>query len=212
MGYVTGEKQSLVATLRAADPDGDTLCEGWTTRRLLAHLVQREQDQLHQVTDGIARKPPGQEPGLTRLVEAAATAEGYADLISRFEAGPPRWAPMSWAAEQLNLSEYVIHHEDVRRGDPTPAEPRELPDGQVAAVWKQLRPLSRLIYLRAPVGVILSTPEGFTHVAKKGGGVTLTGDPVELALYGSGRRAAARVEVTGTAGAVALFTEWVQTT
>ena len=210
MGYVTAEKQSLVATLREADPDADTLCEGWTTRRLLAHLVQREQDQLHQLTDGVARKPPGQEPGLSRLVEGAATPEGYSDLISRFEGGPPRWAPMSWAAEQLNLSEYVIHHEDIRRGGTTPAEPRALPDGQVAALWKQLKSLSRLIYLRAPVGVILSTRDGFTHVAKKGGGVTLTGDPVELALYGSGRRGAAHVEVTGTPGAIALFSEWVQ--
>jgi uncharacterized protein (TIGR03085 family) len=124
MAYVTVEKQALIATLRDADPDADTLCTGWTTRRLLAHLVQREQNQLHQISDAIARKPPGEEPGLTRLVEGATTQESYQDLVSRFEAGPARWTPMSWAAEKLNLYEYVVHHEDIRRGGIVPADPR----------------------------------------------------------------------------------------
>jgi uncharacterized protein (TIGR03085 family) len=212
MGYITQEKQALVATLRDADPDADTLCTDWTTRRLLAHLVQREQNQLAQISDVVARKPPGEEPRLTRLVRAAATPTGYQDLVSRFEAGPACWTPMSWAAEQLNLYEYVIHHEDIRRGGSAPAEPRTLPDGQEAALWKQLRQLSRFTYRRAPVGVALATPAGLRQVAKKGDGVTLTGEPVELALYGSGRRDAAQVEVTGSPEAVALFTDWVQTT
>lgn len=212
MGYITEEKQALIATLRDADPDADTLCADWTTRRLLAHLVQREQSQLHQISDVIARQPPGEEPRLTRLVEGATTPTGYQDLVSRFEAGPPRWTPMSWAAEQLNLFEYVIHHEDIRRGGTVPAEPRSLPDGQEAALWKQLRRLSRFTYRRAPVGVVLATPAGLSQVAKKGDGVTLTGDPVELALHGSGRRDAAHVEVTGPPEAVALFTDWVHTT
>src|SRR6478672_9568046 len=123
MGYLTIEKQALIATLRDADPDADTLCADWTTRRLLAHLVQREQDQLHQFSDAIARKPPGDEPGLNTLVEGASTPRGYQALVSRFEAGPARWTPMSWAGEQLNLFEYVIHHEDIRRGGPEPVEP-----------------------------------------------------------------------------------------
>jgi uncharacterized protein (TIGR03085 family) len=211
MGYLTEEKRALVATLRDADPDADTLCTDWTTRRLLAHLVQREQIQRQQISDMIARKPPGDEPGLNKLVGGASTPTGYQDLISRFEAGPARWTPMSWAGEQLNMFEYVIHHEDIRRGRPEPVEPRVLPDGQEAALWKQLRTLGRFSYLRAPVGVVMATPAGLSHVVKKGGGVTLTGDPVELALYGSGRRDAAHVEVTGTPGAITLFTDWVHT-
>ena len=212
MGYVTEEKQALIATLRDADPNADTLCTGWTTRRLLAHLVQREQSQLHQLSDVIARKPPGEEPGLTRLVAAATTPAGYQELVSRFQAGPARWTPMSWAAEQLNLYEYVVHHEDIRRGGTVPSEPRSLPEGEARALWKQVQQLARFAYRRAPVGVLLVIPAGFTRVAKKGAGVTLTGDPVELALYGSGRRNAAHVEVTGPPVAVALFIQWVQTT
>ena len=36
------ERAALVQTLRAVGPDAPTLCEGWTTRDLAAHLVVRE--------------------------------------------------------------------------------------------------------------------------------------------------------------------------
>jgi uncharacterized protein (TIGR03085 family) len=206
MGWVTQEKQALVETLRTADPDADTLCAGWDVRRLLAHLVQREQAPLPSLTDAVARKPPGDEPGLTRLTEAAATPTGYQDLVSRFVAGPPRWSPMSWAAEKINLVEYVIHHEDIRRGGADPAAPRTLPAGQSKAVWDQLGVFARLSLRSAPGGVRLATPDGASRTVKKGAGVTLTGDPAELALFVSGRRAAARVEITGSESAVAAFT------
>ena len=36
------ERSALVETMRATGPDAPTLCEGWTTRDLAAHLVVRE--------------------------------------------------------------------------------------------------------------------------------------------------------------------------
>jgi hypothetical protein len=39
--------------------------------------------------------------------------------------------------------------------------------------------------------------------------VSLTGDPVELLLYVSGRREAAHVELTGPPETVAAFEAWV---
>jgi uncharacterized protein (TIGR03085 family) len=208
MSWVSDEKAALVATLRGADPQAPTLDEGWDVRRLLAHLVQREQGPVASVVDAVSRRPPGEEPGLSRLVDGASTPEGYAALVGRFEAGPPRWSPMSWAGEKLNLGEYVIHHEDIRRAGPVPAEPRTLPEGQQQAVWRQLT-LFALTLRSAPVGVRLATPTGTTRVAKKGDGVTLTGEPVELALYLSGRRPPARVAVTGDPDAITSFTGWV---
>src|SRR4051794_21009511 len=102
MGGVEQEKDAFVATLRSADPDGPTLDAGWDVRRLVAHLVQREQQPFAVLTDLLARRPPGQEPGLSRLTERARSPQGYAALVDRFEAGAPRWSPMSWASEQLN--------------------------------------------------------------------------------------------------------------
>lgn len=208
MSWVDDEKTALVATLRSTDPYASTLDEGWDVRRLLAHLVQREHELLSGVTDAVARKPPGQEPALTRLVAGASTPQGYATLIDRFAADPPRWSPYSWAAEKINLVEYVVHHEDIRRGGPDPAQPRSLPAGQQHAIWQQLG-LFALTFRSSPVGVRLATPTGSSRVAKKGDGVTLIGEPVELALYISGRRPPAQVALTGSPDAITAFTAWI---
>lgn len=208
MPWVETERQSLVATLRATDPETPTLCRGWDTRRLLAHLVQREHDARASLGDAVARREPGHEKYLGRLVDGARTPEGYEALVSRFESGPPRWSPMSWAGENLNLAEYVIHHEDIRRGS-GPVEPRPLPEDEAASLHSKATQMARLMYLRSPVGVSVARPGGPTTVVKKGAdGVTLTGEPVELALYHSGRRDAAAVEVTGSTEALAAFGRW----
>ena len=207
MSWVAQEKAALVETLRSADPDAPTLDEGWDVRRLLTHLVQREQDAIGGITDAVARKPPGQEPGLSRLTGRARSPQGYAHLVDRFVAGPPRWSPMSWAADKINFVEYVIHHEDVRRGAGD-VEPRDLPAGQQDAVWQQLGLFAKLGLRRSPVGVRRATPTGTTRVVKAGDGVTLTGEPVELALWVSGRRDAARVAVTGSPDAIGTFQSW----
>ena len=209
MSWVQTEQDALVRTLRSANPDAPTLCEGWDVRRLLAHLVQREQGPVASLKDAVARKPPGQEPGLSRLTERARSPYGYARLIDRFVAGAPAWSPLSWAAEKINFVEYVIHHEDIRRGCEAPAEPRDLPAEEQDAVWGQLG-LFALGLRRSPVGVRLVTPAGQTRVAKAGDGVTLTGEPVELALWISGRRDAARVAVTGSPDAVEAFQAWAK--
>ncbi len=210
MRWIDTEKPALVETLRHADPDAPTLCEGWTTRHLLAHLVQREQNQLANLGDMIVRRPPGQEKYLGRLVEGARTPEGYDALVSRFAAGPVRWSAMSWGAETLNFTEYVIHHEDLRRGGETPAEPRVLPEEEQRSIWKRVLSITRFVYRRAPVGVTLATPDGDVQQVRKGEpAVVLTGEPAELLLYVSGRRKAARVEVSGDPDAVTHFEPWV---
>ncbi len=208
MGWAAREKQALVATLRQADPDADTLDTGWDVRRLLAHLVQREQGPVAMVTDALARKPPGEEPGLSRLCVGATSPSGYAELVSRFEAGPPRWSPMSWAGEQINLIEYVVHHEDIRRGGGHPALPRTLDPDQEATIWRQVGVFARLGLRAAPDGVTLATPDGRRQTPKKGDGVVLTGHPSELALFVSGRHDAARVDVTGPESALDRFAKW----
>lgn len=213
MGWASTEKKALVDTLRRADPEADTLCTGWSTRRLLAHLVLREQDLLGSLGDAVTRPEPGEERYLGRLADGASTPEGYAGLVDRFVAGPPRWSPMSWASEQVNLLEYVIHHEDVRRGRSSPSEPRTLPPAQLKAIWKQVAVTARLRFRRSPVPLVLAVPGGERAAVKKGDDpVVVTGEPVELALYASGRRAAARVEVFGPPAAVASYESWVAST
>ncbi len=120
MAWAETERQSLVATLRSTDPEAPTLCTGWDTRHVLAHLVQREHSPASSVGDVVVKRPPGQEKYLGRLVDGATSPAGYDALVSRFQAGPPRWSPLKLAVESISLLEYVIHHEDIRRGGPGP--------------------------------------------------------------------------------------------
>ena len=209
MGWARTEKKALVDTLRRTDPDAPTLCEGWDAKRLLAHLVQREQDPVGGLGDVVGRAAPGQEKHLGRLAEPAATPEGWAGLIDRFVAGPPRWSPMSWASEQVNALEYVIHHEDVRRGDST-VVPRAVPAAQADTVFRQLPLMARLKLRRSPVGVTLARAAGASAVVRTGApAVTVSGEPVELALWVSGRRQAAQVQLSGPPEAVEQLEDWL---
>ena len=213
MTWSDTEKQSLAATFRAVDPDGPTLDEGWTVRHVLGHLVQREQSQRDIIRDLVARRPPGEEPALSRLVDDARTPGGYAALVERFLAGPPRWSPLRLAGDRANLLEYVVHHEDVRRGGLGDVAPRELPSEQLEALWGQLPFVGKLKFRTAPVGVTLEWPDHQVQVVKRAEpGVVLRGQPVELALYLTGRRAAAQVGVLGYPADVARFEDWVAST
>ncbi|MCW2810749.1 MAG: hypothetical protein JWP61_1207 [Friedmanniella sp.] len=210
MPWVDAERSALVATLRSAAPDAPTLCEGWDVSYLLAHLVAREQSLPVIISDAVAGRPPGQERQLGHLAATTATEEGHQALVTRFLDGPPRWSPMSWAAEQINLVEYVVHHEDIRRAGEDPAAPRTLPAAELAAIWKRVQAFGVLGYRSAPVGVTLATPTGERKRVRRGTPeVTLTGDAVELALYVSGRREVARVEVSGSDEAQAAFAEFL---
>ena len=210
MTLISDEREALAETLRAADPHAPTLCAGWDVQRLLAHIVVRESEPLTVIKDVLARKPPGAEPGLTRLVEAASTPAAYQALVSRFAAGPSRWSPRNLVDQQFNLIEYIIHHEDIRRAGPDGTEPRALSADVQDTVWKSLGFLAKLGLRKSPVGITLTTPTGAAMVAKQGStGVTLSGDPVELALYLSGRRDNARVQVTGPDAPAAQFAAWI---
>ncbi|MFD1506850.1 TIGR03085 family protein [Georgenia yuyongxinii] len=206
MTWMETERAALVDTFRDADPDADTLCEGWTVRHLLAHLVLREHRPVRNAVELAARRPPGREVFLGSLVERARTPAGYAALLQRFAGGMSAANPVSWPGDGAHLLEYVIHHEDVRRGGDEPAEPRVLPPDEVRAIWARLAPFAKLGYRRSPVGVVLAVPGGPRAVVRRAAdAVVLTGDPVELALHASGRRTAADVEVMGRPKTVERF-------
>ena len=209
MAWMELEREAIVMTARSADPEGLTLCAGWTTRHLLAHLVERERRPLRWSVDMISRREPGNERFMSQLVDGARSPVGYQALIDRFAQGAPRWSPLTWTGDRAHLLEYVLHHEDIRRGGAQPAAARELPAGQLRAIWEQLISASRLLLRGSPVGVALEAPGRPSQVVRKGGEVvTLTGDPVELVLQVFGRGRAAEVEITGPPVARAQFRAW----
>ncbi len=189
------ERAELCELFLRVGPDAPTLCEGWTTRHLAAHLALRERD---------LRAGPGIVLGgifarITDKLMAKEMRRVYENIVARVRVPPP--GPLSIAPVRAAVSfvEYLVHHEDVRRANGE--GPRsDRPDLQ-AATWKQLSRLAKLMALKAHTGrtlelVATGTTSGQLR-AGKGPVVTLTGEPVELLLYLEGRRAAAQVVTSG---------------
>jgi uncharacterized protein (TIGR03085 family) len=204
-GHVLAERSAFVDTLRHTDPTAPTLCGEWSAAQLTAHLVLRERSLVELG----GRLPIG---ALQRRAHAAVDAFAkrftYAELVDRFEAGPPLFSPFGIPAvrEAVNLLEYVVHHEDVRRAVPDTA-PRDLSAAEQSAAWSRLRFTAKLTLRQVPQGVrLVSPPHGELSAPKKDAAlVTVTGDPVELALVIMGRQRVAKVSYDGPPDDVASF-------
>ena len=152
MTYSQDERLALAALLEETGPDAPTLCAGWQTRDLAAHVVVRERRP-----DAGLGMIGGPLAGYTARVQRQYLDRySYPELIAIFRSGPPRLSPFAipGADETANTVEYFVHHEDVRRG-PRAGRERELPPGLSEALWKRLKS-SRLFLRGAPTGVALA--------------------------------------------------------
>src|SRR5690606_18227156 len=142
-----------------------TLCAGWTTAHLAAHLVVRESDVLAAAGIVLGPLAPRTKAAMDDLVRRT----DYATPVERVRSGPPRWSPARVGAvhRELNTTEFFVHHEDVRRAQPT-WQPRELPDDLEEFLWRRLTRAGRFLFRRAAVGVLLVRPDGPT-VRVRGG-------------------------------------------
>jgi uncharacterized protein (TIGR03085 family) len=195
------ERAALCDLLTSLGPDAPTLCAGWDTRDLAAHLVVR--DRQPKAWAGIVVPP------LSRLADQAMgglAGRPYAELVAAVRGGAPRWSPFGLPVikDAVNLLEFVIHHEDVRRAQPGWG-PRAVPKTLADQVWAAVRLAGRAAYWKAPDGVRLRRAGTDSATLVKGGGlvVTIVGDPVELALFQTGRQRVARVDLSGDDAAVA---------
>jgi uncharacterized protein (TIGR03085 family) len=206
VSYATDERRALCALLDKTGPDAPTLCEGWTTGDLAAHLVLRERRP-----DAAAGVAGGPLAGYTaRVQQRLKDRIPFADLVRMIRSGPPRLSVMALPGvdERANSVEYFVHHEDIRRGAPG-WEPREISRGEADMLWHRLR-LARFMLRKAPVGVELARDDiedgdgpAYRITARNATpAVTVVGSPAELTLWVMGRRTAARVRMDGTEAAV----------
>ncbi|WP_327298179.1 MULTISPECIES: TIGR03085 family metal-binding protein [unclassified Streptomyces] len=198
------ERLLLADLLEAAGPGAPTLCEGWKTRDLAAHVVVRERrlDAAGGILIGALK-------GRLDRVQGEFAAKPYEELIQLIRTGPPKFSPYSvkQVDEGANAVEFFVHAEDVRRAQPD-WSPREVDPVFSEALWRRLEKGARLMGRRAPVGLVLRRPDGQTAVAHRGTPVvTVTGEPGELMMFASGRQDAAKVEVDGDADASAKAIE-----
>ena len=162
------------------------------------------------LTEAAAQVPV---PILQRLSESVlrrrVRQSSYDELVDSLRSGAPWYSPFALppVREAVDLLEYIVHHEDVRRVDPG-VEPRAIPVARQRAVWQRLRVFSVSTMRAAPVGAKFVWPGNgaFTAHHSRGETVTVTGEPVELALVAFGRQRVAHVEYEGSPDAVAALT------
>ena len=203
MSFARDERAALCALLDETGPGAPTLCEGWQTLDLAAHLVLRE--RRPDAAAGIMGGPLAGHNERVRRMLIVRTP--YRQLVDEIRNGPPRLSVFRIPGmdERLNMVEYFVHHEDVRRGADG-WKPRDIGPGLAGVLWQRLRG-ARLLFRKAPVGIELvrddlpAVPGGQrVRITAKARApmVTVTGTPAELTLWAMGRTAAARVRLDGS--------------
>ncbi len=209
MTHARQERIAVCELLADVGPHQPTLCAGWETGDLAAHLVLRERRPDAGI--GILGGPLA---AYTRRTQAALKARTpFPKLVEMIRTGPPRLSPfgLPGADERANFMEFFVHHEDIRRVQPG-WQPRELEPGVSDAIWGRLR-FSRFILRKAPVGVELVRADspasngGRVRITAKASTpmVTVTGTPAELIMWTMGRTGAARVQLDGSDADVAAL-------
>ncbi|MDO5698269.1 MAG: TIGR03085 family metal-binding protein [Dermatophilus congolensis] len=206
-GLAQLERQQLSSTLVRVGPLAPTLCEGWVTKDLAAHIVLRERRP-----DAALGVLLGALAEYTQKVQDTYAEKAWPTLVEMVREGPPGWSPtrLPQMDDAINLIEFFVHHEDVLRAAPdwSPSAIRHLDDEFQRALWERLRQLGQLLCRKSPTGVVLVTPShgrASVHRPTKLGTVVLRGAPSELVLYGYGRTSVAQVEIEGEPDAVEAF-------
>lgn len=214
MGYSRDERLGLCTLLDEVGPEAPTLCAGWTSRDLAAHLVLRE----HR-PDAAAGIMAGALAGYTaRVQDKLSTRTPYPDLVNAIRTGPPKFS--LWGIpgldERANVVEYFVHHEDVRRAVPD-WKPRDISPGLSNVLWDRLR-MAKFVLRKLPVGLEFARNDdgadgtadgsGFRMTIRRGTPVvTVIGPPAELTMWAMGRNSDAHVRLDGTDAAVRTLSQ-----
>jgi len=185
--FVRREREALCDLALTLGPDAPTLCGEWDVRDLVVHLLVRERKPW--AAGGIL------VPALSRITDRASArlaARPFAALVGDLRIPPlPLRAP---GVEALaNTIEYFVHHEDVRRAQPSWTS-RPLSAADEAALWRPLSMMGR--GLVRPAGVPVTIVSGSRRAVLRGGAdpVVISGPVGEIALFLFGR-----AQVTGLA-------------
>jgi uncharacterized protein (TIGR03085 family) len=178
-------------------PDVPTLCAGWTTADLAAHLYVRDR-RLDAGPGNVVKLPPFGS-WTKRLQDNARDTLKWEALLRGIRSGPP--APIKPFDPAINTIEYFVHHEDVRRAQPAWA-PRVLAPNDDEVLWRHLGSMrfgylfSSTVLRRAPAAARLEAPGREPILLTKSGQGTVVRGPVgEVTLWLVGRKSVAQVDV-----------------
>ncbi len=196
----TLERRRLADLLDEVGPDAQTLCDGWTTRDLAAHMVMR--DRRPDAAPGVLL---ARFAGHTEKIQRTIASRGWDTLVEQLRAGPPRWSParLGRVDRLINTAEFFVHHEDVRRAH-TDWSARSLDNELEDDLATALRRAAKLLGRSSPAGVVLEPDHGRAQIiARDEQPTVIVRGPVgELVLWMFGRQEHARVKYDGPEDAI----------
>ena len=192
------ERAALCDLALEVGPEAPTLCGGWDVKDLVTHLVVRERSLLG--APGVVLPPLA---SLTDRSMARLARQDFTSLVRRLRGRGLTPLALPVVDELVNTLEYVVHHEDIRRAQPS-WQPRELPTGDEDTVWNAIRLAGK--GLARPTGVPLTIRRADSdRTAVLLGGedpVVLSGLPVEITMFLYGRAQHRDLDLAGPADAV----------
>ncbi|WP_192796292.1 MULTISPECIES: TIGR03085 family metal-binding protein [Corynebacterium] len=186
MSFSQSERQKLAALFTELGPTAPTLCEGWDTQYLAAHLLARETNV--RAAGGIVI--PQLADAHDDAVEQLLADKGYETIVEEWAAGPPTL--LKPFDSVMNTAENFVHHEDVRRAQEGWTK-RELSTAEESELYKVAKTLGR------------------TMVSSKGSAVACVPTTSELSRFvvGDKRKVASAedqvVTVIGDIGEIVLW-------
>lgn len=178
-----------------------TLCGEWTAGELMAHLWVREHRPYAALGSIL--------PQLAFLTDAAMARAGrtpYVELVAKVR--DPGLTPFALRQVEvlLNTMEYVVHHEDLRRGHPA-WEQRVLDPEDLDEIWTSLGRTGRMLVRGSDLPVTIRRSDTGDQHTLRGGGepVVVSGPVVEVAMSLFGRSEVRDLDVTGPPD---LVTRW----
>jgi uncharacterized protein (TIGR03085 family) len=192
--WAPAERARLCDLLDRRGPDAPTLCAGWRTSDLAAHLVIRERTLIAAAGIFVPVLAP-----VTARAMARVRRDPFPVIVDRIRRGGPL-SREGRLGEALHLLEFVVHRQDIARASTDPGEPvgGEVDAGLDAAVFDQLRRSAGALGRKVPPGVgilVRSRRHGSIDIRRGPVVLVVDGGPVELALWLFGRVHASRVRI-----------------
>lgn len=225
MSAITDLRNQLVSVLLRTGPGQPTLCEGWNTEHMVAHLVLRE--TRPDIAAGVVIPPLASRTDRKTEELAGQLTDGrsYMEAVEKFGSANAPQRRNETVDYGMNFAEYVIHREDVLRGSPASTEMNGAEsriEGEDERIWKTIGSQGKMFAKDYPDGLTvvgtdddgepafgsktLREPSASSRVSglvqkvvkapSTGEHVTITGTPLEILLYLFGRREAANVQIS----------------
>lgn len=225
MSAITDLRNQLVSVLLKTGPGKPTLCEGWNTEHMVAHLVLRE--TRPDIAAGVVIPPLASRTDRKTEELAGQLTDGrsYMEAVEKFGSANAPQRKNETVDYGMNFAEYVIHREDVLRGSPDSTEMNGAEsriEGENERIWKTIGSQGKMFAKDYPDGLTvvgtdddgepaygtktLREPSASSRISglvqkvvkapSTGEHVTITGTPLEILLYLFGRREAANVRIS----------------